>query len=112
MDFDNIYAQLAGRAGKRQPIGTTLKALKLPADGCPLSLIQLRTIEADAHLFREPNLTAFWGSQGPRHGNPQMLEVGGQRDGRFEGVCIFLRVLIALPGEQSIRIVAYEAEEC
>ena len=86
MDFDNIYAQLAGCAGKRQPIGTTLKALKLPADGSPLSLVQLKTNEADAHLFREPDLTAFWGSQGPRHGNPQILEVGGQRDERFEGV--------------------------
>ena len=64
MGFDNIYAQLAGCAGKRQPTGTTLKALELPADGSPLSLIQLKTIEADAHLFREPDLTALGGLNG------------------------------------------------
>ena len=72
-----------GSAGKRQPTGTTLKALELPADGSPLSLIQLKTIEADAHLFGEPDLMAFGGLKWPRHGNPQMLEIGGQRDGRF-----------------------------
>ena len=79
---------------KYQHPGTTITAIKLPADGSPPTLVNLTTIDTtsdDGQANHEPDLTSAWGAAGFSQRNARKLELKGQRDASFNGVWYFLR---------------------